>query len=331
VAPSASSGARGSASPKAKPAARLPKPPQGHGGYRRKVPRTPPRSSGPPRYETTNAKQRILTSALRLADERGYEALRISDITDPLGIQRQAFYAHFRDKRHCLSSALDPKLGAIVELASSKEEDPPRWAEHVICAVDEALQERFHSQDGTRGRLVASMIEMLRETESYDSIRIGKLIKRARVPTGDFYKQFSGKRECFAVAYEEMLGGLISEVREGMTSRPMLDVLGTSLAFDPIRVKLLVFEATQLPEGSTPEMAGAWRGSLVEAITELLVEDASTEDPRGLEVIAASLVEVIRGSLIDGSVDALPVRLQEVGEGFGLGASATSERTTLAA
>src|SRR5690606_14350759 len=163
VAPSASSGARGSASPKAKPAARLPKPPQGHGGYARKRgPYRPPRRDGQaPRYTNRNAKEQMLDAALKVASERGYEAMRVSDITDPIGVTRQAFYAHFRDKRHCVAEALDPKLGAIERMAASASEQNAEWAPRVAHLIDDVIADRFGSPEGTRGRIVNAMIELL--------------------------------------------------------------------------------------------------------------------------------------------------------------------------
>ncbi len=312
----------------AKPSSKIPAPPQGHSGFKRRVERKPPRASSPPRYETTNSKDRIISSAVETAEERGYESLRITDITDPLGIQRQAFYAHFKDKRHCLCAAMDPKLGAIVELAASSDQDPPRWAELVVDAIDEALRERFHSPEGTRARLVSAMIEMLRESESFDAIRIGKLVRRAHVPTGDFYRQFAGKRECFAVAYGVLLEELLAEVRsaKGRTSTPeLLDALGSALSADPTRLRLLVVEAAHLPDLPTEDLAGAWRGSLASSLVDLLGECEGVDgDDLRLPLISGSLIEAIRSTVVAGNVDGIARQLVSLGRGLGLAESAAA-------
>lgn len=305
--------------------ARLPKPPQGHGGYERKLTRVPPRRDGtPPRYTNESVKPELLETALALASQRGYEALRISDVTDPVGVTRQAFYAHFRDKRHCLCEAIDPKLGAILELTASADEHAPRWAEHVIAAIDEALAERFHSSEGTRGRLLAAMTEMLRETESLDAVRIGKLVRRAHVPTADFYRQFSGKQECFAVTYEELLDGVFEDALPTGTRQPTrpsseaLGALGQALAADPVRMQLLVVEASKLPQEPREEMAGSWRGSLRERIAELLASRADNEAEAGRAALAASsAVEVIRSTAVAGDAESLPGRLSDLAQVIG--------------
>ncbi len=293
----------------------LPKPPQGHGGIRIKSSRSKPRSEGAPHYSTANAKQRMLDAAGDAAERRGYESLRICDITDPTGVTRQAFYAHFRDKRHCLAEVVDPRLAAIERMAASAQAEQPDWAAHVMHAVDEAICERFSSPDGTRGRLVAAITEMLCESESLNKVKIGALVKRARVPQGDFYRQFSGKRECFAVAYEVMLDQVAGEIRESLgeerTTPLLLRSLGETVASDPVRLRLLVIEASHLPDLESDELAGAWRGSLAERLGELLggAQDVDQDDPQ-IYLAAASVVEVIRSATAAGEIAELPAQLE---------------------
>src|SRR5690606_7933487 len=145
---------------------------------------------------------------------RGYEAMRVSDITDPIGVTRQAFYAHFRDKRHCVAEALDPKLGAIERMAASASEQNAEWAPRGAHLIDDVIADRFGSPEGTRGRIVNAMIELLGSTGSFHKVRIGALVREAHVPAGDFYRQFSSKQECFAVAYEQLLHDLLAEIRQ---------------------------------------------------------------------------------------------------------------------
>ncbi len=318
---------------------KLPKPPQGHGGYERKITRKPPRRDGtPPRYTNLNSKQLMLEAAREAAEQRGYEAMRISEITDAVGVTRQAFYAHFRDKRHCLSEVVDPKLAAIERMAASASEQDAEWAARVALLIDDVIAEHFGSPEGTRGRLVRAMIELLRKEGSFHKVRIGTLVKAAHVPPGDFYRQFSGKQECFAVAYEQLLDELVSEVREqcpaghtGQDVPALLGALAAALSSDPERRHILVVEMAHLPDVAPDDVDGARKSALVEAIAGLLGEASATDpgDPH-LTFAAASVVEVIRSAELAGETRSLPADLLElmgsIERALNAGPSATADR-----
>ncbi len=291
----------------------LPKPPQGHLGYKRKIKRKLPRRDGtPPRYTNQNAKQQMLDAAVRAATERGYEAMRISEVTDPIGVTRQAFYAHFRDKRQCLAEAIDPKLGAIERMAASLSESDPDAAVRVAYALDDLISERFGSPEGTRARLTNAMIELLRNEGSFHKVRIGVLTKTAHVPPGDFYRQFSGKQECFAVAYEQLLGELVSEV-SAADLNGLLGSFADALLADDDRRRILIVEMAHLSDEAPSDIQGARKSALTSAIADLLgdCEGVGSEDPN-LTFAAASVLEVIRSKELAGHATLLKRRLPEL-------------------
>ena len=53
-----------------------------------------------------DTKERILTEALRLFAEGGYEATSVSDIAAALGITKGALYRHYDSKRAILNGIL---------------------------------------------------------------------------------------------------------------------------------------------------------------------------------------------------------------------------------
>ncbi len=292
--------------------------------------------ASPRRRTNDSARPLLLQAALEAAHHRGYQALRISDITDPADVTRQAFYAHFRDKRHCLCEALDPHLAAIERLASSLDPDQPagrlslvgreglpagegalgpQWSAEILAAIDELLTEHFGSAEGTKGRLIEALAAELERASSLAGIRIGNLVKRAHVPQGDFYRHFSGKRECFAVLYAERLEALGEATRleasrladgETPTIEDLLTALGNELEADTARARILILGEGELPPGEDTQSAGTRRGSLSDAVAGLI--DTGRE-PRADGLILGALIEVIRTALLADDLDALGRKL----------------------
>ncbi len=303
---------------------RTSRPPKGHAPANDDTSRLDVKA-GPPRYTNKSVKPKLLTAALAAADKRGYQALRVSDITDPAGVTRQAFYAHFRDKRHCLCEALDPRLAAIERMTSEAPEAAAtnfsaEWSGHIVGVLDELLGEHFVSGEGTKGRLLEAMSEELQDPPALAGVRIGNLVKAARVPQGDFYRQFSGKRECFAVLYEERLDCLLGAI-ESAASPPAKDeapamarlfrALESEFAADPGNVRLLVLGECELPSPGTDETCGgSRRGALAEGLAGAL-----SRCPGNIRIdhlMVGSLVEVIRSAVLTGSLEGLGERLNAV-------------------
>lgn len=53
-----------------------------------------------------DTKERILTAALRLFSEKGYEAVSVQDIAVEIGITKGALYRHYKNKRDIFASIL---------------------------------------------------------------------------------------------------------------------------------------------------------------------------------------------------------------------------------
>ena len=57
--------------------------------------------------ELSSSKQKILDEALQLFSIYGYEATRIQQITDAVGIQKATFYSHFQTKQEILDILIE--------------------------------------------------------------------------------------------------------------------------------------------------------------------------------------------------------------------------------
>lgn len=71
----------------------------------------------------TDTKEKILTTALHLFAQDGYEAVSVSDIAGKLGMTKSALYKHFRNKRDILDSIVDRMYQA--DSKSSQEHGVP--------------------------------------------------------------------------------------------------------------------------------------------------------------------------------------------------------------
>lgn len=71
----------------------------------------PARRRGRPGYDLDG----VLTAAVRLFNERGYEATSMGDLADRLGITKSSIYHHVRSKQELLRMAIDRALDGLFE------------------------------------------------------------------------------------------------------------------------------------------------------------------------------------------------------------------------
>jgi AcrR family transcriptional regulator len=77
-------------------------------------------SGGPPRERRRKARQRVISSAIRLADKGSFRDLTIDQIARSAGVSRPAFYTHFADKEELL-------LAAVAQVSDQLYEMADRW------------------------------------------------------------------------------------------------------------------------------------------------------------------------------------------------------------
>ena len=83
-----------------------------------------------------DTKERILSTALRLFAEKGYEAVSVSDIAAALGVTKGALYRHYRNKRAVFDSIL----------ARMEQRDAEQAREHALPeGTAEEMEEAYRS------------------------------------------------------------------------------------------------------------------------------------------------------------------------------------------
>jgi AcrR family transcriptional regulator len=99
----------------------------------------------PARDDLTPARRRLFATALRLFSEHGYHAVSVRDITDELGQQPGALYAHVESKQHLLSELVrigvtehrDRLRAAVLEVGADPEEQVRALVRaHVLVHLD---------------------------------------------------------------------------------------------------------------------------------------------------------------------------------------------------
>jgi AcrR family transcriptional regulator len=77
-------------------------------------------TGGPPRERRRKARQRVISSALKLAEKGSFGDLTIDEIARSANVSRPAFYTHFSDKEELL-------LVAVGEVSEELYEMADRW------------------------------------------------------------------------------------------------------------------------------------------------------------------------------------------------------------
>lgn len=89
-----------------------------------------------------DTRKRLIDAAIDLFLNVGYQAVRISDITDYAGLGKGTFYLHFRDKRDlllaCFRSVLDRVEGSAAEYEAAHLDYASRVARRTRAALDPA-------------------------------------------------------------------------------------------------------------------------------------------------------------------------------------------------
>jgi AcrR family transcriptional regulator len=100
-------------------------------------PQPPPAQLGPgrpgisPEQVAANHRERILYAAGELADEKGYGATTIADVTKRAGIDGRAFYALFLDKQDAFMTAHELGLQQVLDVTASAFFAGASWPERV--------------------------------------------------------------------------------------------------------------------------------------------------------------------------------------------------------
>jgi AcrR family transcriptional regulator len=107
--------------------------------------------------ESQAQRKRLIDAFTKVAAERGYLQTTVNEVAASAGVPRSAFYAHFADKRQCLSAAHDAFFDRLLAEAASAVDGDREWPLRVRDAVAATLE--FVGETASRARFFA--IEVL--------------------------------------------------------------------------------------------------------------------------------------------------------------------------
>jgi AcrR family transcriptional regulator len=126
-----------------------------------------------------STRQRLVTAAIQVFVEQGYEKARVQDIARAAGLTTGAIYANFRDKRELLLAAIADRSAAEVEtLLHAAGNTPPR---DLLAALGSRMAFRETDRPLLLDAVVASerdpaLAELLRDSLGQRHARIAGLV-----------------------------------------------------------------------------------------------------------------------------------------------------------
>ncbi len=249
------------------------------------------------------ARERLLRAAAELAPQHGYELLQVGELAAAAGVSRQTFYAHFADKRQCVSEVSDPRLAAVERELRAACEEGNAWASPLLAALDETLGGLFSSPRSERRILLETILD-LAERQGLAAVRLGAVVEAAGMSHRIFYNHFEGKSQCFATAVAELIEGL------ELQARGSVELLIDRLAGDPRAARILLIEVGSMPEpcGDEPGQTGPRSfTALVERLlfgAELEPSDAA-RDAVSRRLAIGALIETLRTDVLRGQTGAM--------------------------
>ncbi|HEX5308042.1 MAG TPA: TetR family transcriptional regulator [Solirubrobacteraceae bacterium] len=169
-----------------------------------------------------------------------------------------------------------------------------------------------------RKRLSRAIVESV-DRYGYDATTVGRLCGVAGVSKRAFYELFTGKPDCFALAYEQIVCAAVRQAAAAQRARPRgRDALGAAIAS-------LLEAAAKAPEaasfvlihalGSTPVALrrSEWAASSIETvIVGCLEHDRPPLSPALRRGILAGIIGVAQARLIEGRAEELPLLAGEL-------------------
>lgn len=109
--------------------------------------------NGPESPRRKARRKRLIDAFTKVAAERGYGQTTIADVVTVAGVPRSAFYAHFSNKRQCLSAAHEEFFDRLLWEVASAIDHELDWSMRVRAGVWAVLE--FVDETATRSRFFA--------------------------------------------------------------------------------------------------------------------------------------------------------------------------------
>ena len=195
---------------------------------------TAPRRRGRPGHD----QDAVLTAAVRLFNERGYDATSMFDIAESLGITKSSVYHHISGKEQLLQMAMDRALDGLFEAAEEVSDlDLPALErlERLIRRSVVVLAERFEFVTvllRVRGNTAVEQHALVRRRE-LDAL-VTKLVKQAQT-------EGTVRVDVDPATAARLLLGMVNSLTEWYKPRPggSVDAIAdavTAIAFEGLRL-----------------------------------------------------------------------------------------------
>jgi len=195
---------------------------------------TAPRRRGRPGHD----QDAVLTAAVRLFNERGYDATSMFDIAESLGITKSTVYHHISGKEQLLQMAMDRALDGLFEAAAEVSDlDLPALdrLERLIRRSVLVLAERFEFVTvllRVRGNTAVEQHALVRRRE-LDAL-VTKLVKQAQT-------EGTVRVDVDPATAARLLLGMVNSLTEWYKPRPggSVDAIAdavTAIAFEGLRL-----------------------------------------------------------------------------------------------
>jgi AcrR family transcriptional regulator len=87
-----------------------------------------------------NQRERLLAAVAQVVDERGYNAVTVTQITEAASVSRRVFYENFADKQACFLAAFEVLVEHLRETMLAAAEPEPDWPHQLIAALRALLE-----------------------------------------------------------------------------------------------------------------------------------------------------------------------------------------------
>ncbi|WP_097321967.1 TetR/AcrR family transcriptional regulator [Paractinoplanes atraurantiacus] len=198
------------------------------------IPPAAPRRRGRPGHD----QDAVLAAAVRLFNERGYDATSMFDIAESLGITKSSVYHHISGKEQLLQMAMDRALDGLFEAADE------------VRALDVPAPERLE-------RLVRRSVLVLAERFEYVTVLL-----RVRGNTEAEQHALSRRRD-----FDTIVTDLVKQAQAEGGVRPDIDPATVA--------RLILGMVNSLTEWYRPRTGGA--EAIADALTRIAFEGLRTE------------------------------------------------------
>ena len=132
-----------------------------------------------PRWEP-DARKRLVTAALRLFSEQGYDRTTVAEIADSAGLTRSTFFRHFPDKREVLAAGQETlaRLFTAGIAAAPEDATPLEAVEHGLETAASAMTP-FNREFGPRLRAVIATSAELQERDQLKHVGLAASMAEA--------------------------------------------------------------------------------------------------------------------------------------------------------